>query len=127
VTKYFGRQFTFLQIFNLLTLYSLGFLHFGVALHIMKWVLLITCTLIFSTCSNPKDDNVRLRLTSNERRQIDTLVSREVRTMRPYYDSLCQINFETMVAAATDSIVQKRLEEELRLRARIPLPNANGQ
>ncbi|MEL6355412.1 MAG: hypothetical protein AAFQ37_00620 [Bacteroidota bacterium] len=93
----------------------------------MRWVLIVCCLLLFGTCSSPEEEDVRLRLTSSEWRQIDTLVSREVRILRPYYDSLCQVNFEQLVATATDSIVQKRLEEELRLRARIPLPNATGQ
>lgn len=77
---------------------------------------------LFATgCDNEQKDDVNLRLTSKEKREIDTLVSNEVKILRPYYDSLCQTTFEKNVAAATDSIVQRRLEDELRLRARIPL------
>lgn len=67
------------------------------------------------------EDDVSLRLTQKERRMIDTLVSQEVQVLRPLYDSLCQTNFEQAVADATDSIVQRRLEDELRLRSRVPL------
>lgn len=67
------------------------------------------------------EEKVDYRLTSKERRKVDTLVAAEVRVLRPLMDSLCDANFAEMVDAATDSIVQLRLEEELRLRNRIPL------
>ncbi len=74
-----------------------------------------------SCAGSPLEDDVSLRLTQKERRIIDTLVSQEVQILRPYYDSLCNANFEQAVATITDSIVQRRLEDELRLRSRIPL------
>lgn len=83
---------------------------------LMSIVLLFT-----SSCSTDFEEDISLRLTQRERREIDTLVSKEVKILRPYYDSLCRVNFEKEVAIATDSIVQRRLEDELRLRARIPL------
>ncbi|MEM8582743.1 MAG: hypothetical protein AAGF87_00670 [Bacteroidota bacterium] len=41
--------------------------------------------------------------------------------MRDLLDSLCAAEQDSAVLAATDSIVQERLEEEARLKARRPL------
>lgn len=89
-------------------------------------IFLFSIAICLSACGNGGDKEVNLRLTSKERREIDTLVAREVRMMRPLMDSICTANFNELVAAATDSIVQRRLEEELRLRARIPLENGRS-
>lgn len=85
-----------------------------------KTITLLLILLFVSACGNG-DEKVTYRLTSKERRLVDTLVTAEVKLMRPRMDSICNLNFEKMVAAATDSIVQERLEDELRLRNRIPL------
>lgn len=79
--------------------------------------------LMFGLLLGCSDDNAKVnyRLTSKERQKVDTLVARQLRIMRPRIDSLCDLHFETKVAAATDSIIQLRLEQEARLRNRIPL------
>lgn len=87
----------------------------------MKTWLTALLLLSLSACGSSEGGDISLRLTLRERQQIDTIVSTELRLMRPRMDSICQANFEEEVARATDSIVQRRLEEELRLRARIPL------
>lgn len=77
--------------------------------------------LVFLLAACGPDEPVNYRLTSKERQRVDTLVAREVKVLRPYMDSLCEVNFAEAVARATDSIVQLRLEEEARLRSRIPI------
>ncbi len=56
----------------------------------------------------------------DERERIDNLVGKTMDSIRPRYDSICKADFADRVAVATDSIVQRMLEEEARLRARIP-------
>lgn len=89
--------------------------------------LLSAWLLLAVACSTAEEDDVSLRLTQRERREIDTLVSQEVKLLRPYYDSLCNADFEKNVATTTDSIIQRRLEDELRLRSRIPLEKSSPQ
>lgn len=93
----------------------------------MKLTFSITILLLFFSCEGGANEDVNLRLTSDDRREIDTLVANQVQKLRPIYDSTCNAEFEKMVDAATDSIVQRRLEEEVRLRARIPLDNQAGR
>ncbi len=83
-------------------------------------ILLFLVFILLSACGDG-EETVTYRLTSKERRKVDTLVAAEVRILRPLMDSLCDANFADLVDEATDSIVQLRLEEELRLRNRIPL------
>lgn len=66
------------------------------------------------------DDPVRLQLTPDQREAYQKLATSRIDSMRPVLDSLCALSFEDRVAIATDSIIQRRLEEEARLRARIP-------
>lgn len=92
----------------------------------MKLIGIVSILLLFSFgCGT--DEKVKLRLTSDERREIDTLVANQVKVLRPLFDSTCVANFDELVEAATDSIIQQRLEEETRLRARIPLQNQAGR
>ena len=70
----------------------------------------------FSACDTQED--VNLRLTPTERNRIDTLYTIRLDSLRPIWDSLCELNQPMMVEAAVDSIVQQRLEEEERLRSR---------
>lgn len=86
----------------------------------VRWFLSILLTLGFAACTADSEP-VRYRLTSKERQRVDSLVAQEVRRLRPLNDSLCEAAFAERVSDATDSIVQERLEQELRLRARIPL------
>lgn len=87
----------------------------------MRLPLLLTLLLInLASCSSDSDENVNIRLTMDERERIDDLVGIQMDSIRPLYDSICKADFADRVAVATDSIVQRRLEEEARLRARIP-------
>jgi hypothetical protein len=56
----------------------------------------------------------------DERERLDNMTVAYMDSLRPVLDSLCEVSFEDRVAVATDSIVQRLLEEEARLRARIP-------
>ena len=92
----------------------------------MKLLGIVSILLLFA-CGGGEDEKINLRLTSDERREIDTLVANQVKELRPLFDSICVADFAKMVEAATDSIVQRRLEEEARLRSRIPLQNQAGR
>lgn len=86
----------------------------------MRYTTLLTVLLLsLTTCSSGNEENINIRLTMDERDRIDELVSQDMDSIRPLYDSLCKADFADRVSVATDSIVQRRLEEEARLRARI--------
>ena len=70
-----------------------------------------------TACDN-QTQNVSLRLTPTERNRIDTLYTSQLDSLRPIWDSLCELHYSRMVELAVDSIVEQRLEEEERLRAR---------
>ena len=79
---------------------------------------LLFCILLgWSSCGNNKQD-YSLRLTARERTRIDTIYSERLDSLRPIWDSLCDERWQGMVDRAVDSIIQERLEEEARLRAR---------
>lgn len=87
----------------------------------MRYTTLLTVLFLsLTTCSSDNEENINIRLTMGERERIDELVSQEMDSIRPLYDSICKADFADRVAIATDSIVQRSLEEEARLRARIP-------
>ncbi len=77
-------------------------------------------------CSAEKEER-RVRLTLKERERVDKLVSAHMDSIRPLLDSVCATTSYDRVAQATDSIVQRRLEEEARLRSRIPANLRDGQ
>ncbi|MEM6769073.1 MAG: hypothetical protein AAF597_00700 [Bacteroidota bacterium] len=77
-------------------------------------------------CSTEKDE-VRVRLTLKERERVDKLVTAHMDSLRPLLDSVCSVTTQDRIALATDSIVQRRLEEEARLRSRVPNGMLNGQ
>ena len=81
-------------------------------------LLLLLAVLLWGAC-NSKDTEVNLRLTPNERNRIDTIYTVRLDSLRPIWDSLCELNYPQMVEEAVDSIVQQRLEEETRLRSRL--------
>lgn len=60
-----------------------------------------------------------MRLTPTERNRIDTIYTARIDSLRPIWDSLCDVSYQALVDAAVDSIVQQRLEEEARLRSRL--------
>lgn len=86
----------------------------------MRSFFLLLPVLLLTACGATEEDLVNIRLTMDERERIDKMVTAHMDSIRPILDSLCQATFADRVAIATDSIVQRRLEEEARLRARIP-------
>jgi len=85
----------------------------------MRPTLLLAFLLTLTACTADSEE-VNIRLTMDERERLDNLVVAHMDSLRPILDSLCAATFEDRVAVATDSIVQRLLEEEARLRARIP-------
>jgi len=75
--------------------------------------------LCLAACA-PDQKDVNVRLTMAERERIDKRVTAHMDSLRPVLQKQCEDTFEDRVAVLTDSIVQRRLEEEARLRARIP-------
>lgn len=88
--------------------------------------LLLMLSLIAAACTPEKEER-RVRLTLKERERVDKLVGAQMDSIRPMLDSTCATTSYDRVARATDSIVQRRLEEEARLRSRIPSNLRNGQ
>lgn len=80
--------------------------------------LFLCLTLVLSACGGKRGE-AKVRLSSNERSLMDSLYIKQIEALRPHWDSLCELNFETSVAEAVDSLIKTRLEEEIRLRARI--------
>ena len=81
-------------------------------------IILILLSMLAS-CSSDKEE-VNVRLTLKERERVDKAVSAHMDSIRPILQQTCSETFMDRVAVATDSIVQIRLEDEARLRARIP-------
>ncbi|MGB3546742.1 MAG: hypothetical protein WBA17_07195 [Saprospiraceae bacterium] len=86
-----------------------------------QWALGLLVVLTLAACDG-REEKVTIRLTNEQRRRIDTLAAGQIKDLRLRMDSLCVADFEESVTLVTDSIVQERLEEEARLRARIPRP-----
>jgi hypothetical protein len=86
----------------------------------MKQLVVALVLVLLWACSGG-EEKVNYRLTSKERREVDTLVVKQVAELRTYMDSVCSAEFDERVGRITDSLVQERLEDELRLRSRIPL------
>ena len=63
---------------------------------------------------------MRVQLTPDQTDAYRAIASRRIDSLRPILDSVCTTTFEERVRLATDSIVQRRLEEEARLRSRLP-------
>lgn len=75
--------------------------------------------LFLSTCGGKSNGEAKVRLSSNERALMDSLYIKQIEVLRPMWDSLCEVRHESSVARAVDSLIAIRLEEEVRLRARI--------
>lgn len=81
--------------------------------------LLLLLLLCLTACGGKKSGAAKVRLSSNERALMDSLYIKQIEILRPEWDSLCEASYESSVAAAVDSLITTRLEEEIRLRARI--------
>lgn len=82
--------------------------------------LLLCCLLPLLAACSPDQEDVNIRLTMAERERLDKMVAAEMDSIRPLLQAACAESFDERVLAATDSIVQRQLEDEARLRARIP-------
>lgn len=89
----------------------------------MKHFPVVICACLLLTWACGPDEAVRVQLTPDQRETYQAIASRRIDSLRPVLDSLCTTTFEERVALATDSIVQRRLEEEARLRSRLPQRN----
>jgi hypothetical protein len=58
-------------------------------------------------------------LNSKERRLVDSLYKDSIQVLRPFLDSLCDLNFDGDVAFAVDSMMEIRLAEIRKQLARI--------
>ncbi|WP_157500817.1 hypothetical protein [Lewinella sp. 4G2] len=83
--------------------------------------LLLLLTIICSLLAcEPTETKVNIRLTMAERSVLDTRIVAYMDSLRPILKANCVEETPDRVAVATDSIVQRRLEEEARMRARMP-------
>ncbi len=74
----------------------------------------------FLTSCTSQEERVNIRLTMKERSALDARVINHMDSLRPALEASCTATREDRIVAATDSIVQRRMEEEARMRARIP-------
>lgn len=74
--------------------------------------------LVLCNCGDPGPVNIRL--TMEERNELDERVISHMDSLRPLLNEKCAATTNDRIAIATDSIVQRRLEDELRMRARLP-------
>ena len=72
------------------------------------------------TACEVEEENVNIRLTLAERDELDDRILAHMDSLRPVLETACEESRLARVAAATDSIVQQRLEDEARMRARLP-------
>lgn len=82
--------------------------------------LLFLLPFLLTACSGGDTQPVNIRLTMQEREQIDNMVTAHMDSLRPILEEQCDASYADRLAVAIDSIIQRRLEEEARLRARIP-------
>lgn len=85
----------------------------------MKRLLLPVCIIaqLFFSCG--EEDAIRIQLTPDQRDESQAIAGARLDSLRPLLDSICEATQEARIVVATDSIVQRRLEEELRLRTRL--------
>ncbi len=72
---------------------------------------------LLASCEPPEE--APIRLTSRERIRIDTLATRQIDSMRPIMDSICEASKAEFLQRSVDSLVRVRRLEEEKLRARI--------
>lgn len=93
--------------------------HLLIARLSLRFGVFLLLLLFLSACGGKKSGEAKVRLSSNERALMDSLYIKQIEHLRPKWDSLCEASFESSVALAVDSLITTRLEEEVRLRARI--------
>lgn len=93
--------------------------HLLIARLSLRFGVFLLLLLFLSACGGKKSGEAKVRLSSNERALMDSLYIKQIEHLRPKWDSLCEASFESSVTLAVDSLITTRLEEEVRLRARI--------
>ena len=79
---------------------------------------MILCGLFLTACGGD-EEKVNVRLTLPERERLDKMVLAHMDSVRPLLEAECARTTPDRIALTTDSIVQRALEQEARLRARI--------
>lgn len=74
--------------------------------------------LCLTTCGGG-EDRVELSLTAEQRDTVNARVIAYLDSLRPALDSVCTTTYDYRLERAVDSIVQRRLEGEARLRNRL--------
>ncbi len=80
-------------------------------------VFALVAALLFAACGEQPETTIRL--TSSERIRIDSLSKKQIDSLAPIADSICEANQAQMVEQALDSIIELRKAEEQTLRERI--------
>lgn len=80
-----------------------------------KFLFLSGICWVLAGCTEPPPP----MLTSEDRNLIDSITKLQAKDLKPYYDSLCDAKFDREVLKAVDSIMEVRLEEIARQKARI--------
>ena len=75
--------------------------------------------LLFTFGCGERSERVNVRLTMAERTAIDNRVIAHMDSLRPALEARCAEQQRDRVDVAVDSIVQRGLEEEARMRARL--------
>lgn len=69
---------------------------------------------LFTACDQQKNEK-EIRLSYNERREVDTLYREKIKILAPQLDSLCDLGKDTTLLKAIDSIKRIRKQEEIKL------------
>ncbi len=85
---------------------------------LQAFAVIFVLPLLLAACGERQEDPLPA-LTYRQREIVDTLYLERVTTLRPMLDSICEAEHEARVARAVDSLLQVRMAEEARLRARI--------
>lgn len=83
----------------------------------LRYLVIFGSLCLLFACS---EEESQYRLTSRERVRVDTLYSKEVKLIRGQLDSICEMNHDSLLKLAVDSILKVRIIEEAKLRARVP-------
>ena len=67
------------------------------------------------------EEDTTPQLTKADIDAIDTLYMNKLKTFRPYLDSICAVQFDSLVQLAVDSMLIERMEEVERQRNRYRL------
>ncbi len=84
--------------------------------HALKISLATLClAALWGACTEPPPPTLNYK----ERLQVDSLYNKGVDSLRPILDSLCELQFDSLVQASVDSMMHERMEEIERYLKRI--------